>query len=115
MWSVKVSYMTGTIFYTTSTISDMTSHGDANLCTQINTLFNNQFDIFLRISYVIRRLCTNGISAIIEIDVQCVSCWGEMCETDNGQITYLPSLLSGKIFSHRAGTGHCARRIPCES
>ena len=35
----------------------------------------------------------------------CVSCRENMRETDIGQTTDRPSLLYGKLLSHRAGTG----------
>ena len=50
---------------------------------------NNHFNIFLRILYIICRLCTNGISATIDMGVRCVRASGKtfVIQTTVGQQT----------------------------
>ena len=53
-------------------------HNSADI---LGWVFNpgHDFDIFLRSSYVIRRLCTNGIAATTEMEVQCAWVAGKTC------------------------------------
>ena len=46
---------------------------------QPRSRINNHFDIFLYISYVMRRICTNGIAASIKMEVQCEWVAGKTC------------------------------------
>ena len=73
---------------------------------KLKSQINNLFDICLHRSYVIRRLCTNGIPATIEMGVQCEWVVGKTCviqKTVRQQIDHF--FIYSKIFSHRSVTG----------